>query len=79
MRLIFAHHSSIYRTDSSGTSLDTITNTTAASGVDYHYGKNLLVWSDVETRKVWFSFQIMSSKYLKSQLIVQTLFFFRLS
>ena len=52
MRLIFAHHSAIYRTDATGTSLDTITNTTAVSGIDYHYAKNLLVWSDVETRKV---------------------------
>lgn len=52
MKLIFGHHSAIYKTDSQGTSLETITNTTAVSGIDFHYGKNLLFWSDVETRKV---------------------------
>lgn len=52
MRLIFAHHSSIYRVDSTGNSLELITNATAASGIDFHYQKNLLFWSDVETRKV---------------------------
>ena len=54
MRLIFGHHSAIYRTDASGTSLDTITNTTAVSGIDFHLAKNQLFWSDVETRKVWY-------------------------
>ena len=52
MRLIFAHHSTIYKTDSQGASLEAITNTTAVSGVDFHFGKKLLFWSDVETRKV---------------------------
>ncbi|RWS22675.1 low-density lipoprotein receptor-related protein 2-like protein, partial [Leptotrombidium deliense] len=53
MRIIFAHHSSIFKTDSHGSNLDVITNTTAASGVDFHYGKKLVFWSDIETRKLY--------------------------
>ncbi|RWS16465.1 low-density lipoprotein receptor-related protein 2-like protein [Dinothrombium tinctorium] len=53
MRIIFAHHSSIYKTDSHGSNLDIITNTTAASGVDFHFGKKLVFWSDIETRKLY--------------------------
>lgn len=52
MQIMFVHHSSIYRMDSSGNSLELITNATAASGLDYHFAKNILFWSDVETRKV---------------------------
>ena len=49
---MFTHHSSIYTVDPLGKSLDLVTNTTAASGLDFHYAKNILFWSDVETRKV---------------------------
>lgn len=52
MQLMFAHHSSIYKIDSTGNSLELFTNTTAASGLDFHFAKNMLFWSDVETRKV---------------------------
>ncbi|OTF77483.1 hypothetical protein BLA29_012531, partial [Euroglyphus maynei] len=51
MQIMFVHHSSIYRMDFSGNSLEIITNATAASGLDYHFAKNILFWSDVETRK----------------------------
>lgn len=52
MRLIFAHHSSINKVDALGSSLESITNTTAASGLDFHFERKLLFWSDTETRKV---------------------------
>lgn len=52
MRLIFAHHSSIYKVDALGSSLEAITNTTAASGIDFHFERKLLFWTDTETRKV---------------------------
>jgi hypothetical protein len=29
-----------------------VANTTGASGLDYHYNRNLLFWSDVKTRKI---------------------------
>jgi low density lipoprotein-related protein 2 len=29
-----------------------IANATGASGISYHYGRNLLFWSDIKTRKV---------------------------
>lgn len=67
MRLLFAHHSSIFKSDERGTSLETITNTTAASGVDFHYERKLMFWSDLETRKVWrlniFSFNMSNIYY----------------
>ncbi|XP_015909717.1 low-density lipoprotein receptor-related protein 2 isoform X1 [Parasteatoda tepidariorum] len=53
MRLIFAHHSAIFKVNAEGSLLELITNTTAASGLDYHYGKNLLFWSDTVTRKIY--------------------------
>lgn len=52
MRLIFAHHSAIYKVNAEGSLLELVTNTTAASGLDFHYQKNLLFWSDTVTRKV---------------------------
>lgn len=60
MRLLFAHHSAIYKANSEGSSLELVTNTTAASGLDFHYQKNLLFWSDTVTRKVCIS---VTSKY----------------
>ncbi|CAL4174127.1 unnamed protein product, partial [Meganyctiphanes norvegica] len=30
-----------------------VTNTTAASGLDFHFKKNLLYWSDTETKKIY--------------------------
>ncbi|KAF7489353.1 hypothetical protein SSS_07649 [Sarcoptes scabiei] len=53
MQLMFVHHSSIYRMDWTGSSLELIMNATAASGLDFHYAKNILFWSDVETRKIY--------------------------
>lgn len=53
MQLVFAHHSALYRADSKGTSLEVVTNATAASGLDFHFTKNILFWSDVETRKIY--------------------------
>ncbi|GIY65584.1 low-density lipoprotein receptor-related protein 2 [Caerostris extrusa] len=53
MRLIFAHHSAIYKVNSEGSLLELVTNTTAASGLDFHYQKNLLFWSDTVTRKIY--------------------------
>ncbi|XP_013773508.1 low-density lipoprotein receptor-related protein 2-like isoform X2 [Limulus polyphemus] len=53
MRLLFTHHSAVYRSDAQGLNLEIITNTTAASGLDFHYNKGLIFWSDTETRKVY--------------------------
>ncbi|XP_022241765.1 low-density lipoprotein receptor-related protein 2-like [Limulus polyphemus] len=53
MKLFFTHHSSIYKMDAQGLNLEIITNTTAASGLDFHYTKNLVFWSDTETKKVY--------------------------
>lgn len=36
---------------------EVVVNATAASGLDYHYKKNLLYWSDTETRKVSVAFR----------------------
>lgn len=38
--------------DGSGQNPKLFANATAASGLDYHYLKNLLYWSDTKTKKV---------------------------
>lgn len=53
MRLIFAHHSSIFKLDALGASLEVVANTTAASGIDFHFERKLLFWTDIETRKIY--------------------------
>ncbi|XP_064102114.1 low-density lipoprotein receptor-related protein 2-like [Macrobrachium nipponense] len=54
MALYFTHHDQILKLSNSGEGAkEVITNTTSASGLDYHYKKDLLYWSDVETRKIY--------------------------
>lgn len=36
---------------------EVVVNATAASGLDYHFKKDLLYWSDTETRKVSVTFR----------------------
>lgn len=52
LMLYFAHDKAIYSMNQRGEDYHIIANTTGASGLDFHYGKNLLFWSDVKTRKV---------------------------
>ncbi|KAG1701225.1 Low-density lipoprotein receptor-related protein 2 [Nymphon striatum] len=52
MQLLFAHHDFLYRTDREGLKLEILTNTTSASGLDFHYDKKLLFWSDVKTQTI---------------------------
>ncbi|KAF5276464.1 hypothetical protein FQA39_LY06533 [Lamprigera yunnana] len=52
MYLFFAHDRNVYRMNSRGEDVKIIANTTGASGLDFHYKKNLLFWSDVKTRKI---------------------------
>ncbi|XP_017778488.1 PREDICTED: low-density lipoprotein receptor-related protein 2 isoform X2 [Nicrophorus vespilloides] len=53
LQLFFAHDKSIYRLNSRGEDMKIFANTTGASGLDFHYEKNLLFWSDVKTKKVY--------------------------
>lgn len=53
MRILFAHHSSIFRTDQQVSTLDIVTNTNSSSGLDYHFDRKLLFWSDVQTRNIY--------------------------
>nr|CAH7742116.1 unnamed protein product [Callosobruchus chinensis] len=53
MMLYFAHEKSIYGiSPSGGSSFRVIVNTTGASGLDYHYTRNMLYWSDLKTKKI---------------------------
>lgn len=52
LKIYFAHDRSVWRMDSFGQNQVLVANTTAASGLDYHYNKNLLYWTDTKTRKV---------------------------
>lgn len=38
--------------DSYGSTPEVVANATSASGLDYHFKRDLLYWSDIETRKV---------------------------
>lgn len=54
MALYFTHHDQIMKVqDPPGKDPVLVTNATSAGGLDYHYKKNLLYWSDTETRKVY--------------------------
>lgn len=50
--VFFAHDRSVYRMDSHGRNQQLIANTTTASGLDFHFAKNLLYWTDIKTKKV---------------------------
>lgn len=52
MMLFFAHDKSVYRMNSRGEDVKVIANTTGASGLDYHFGQNLIFWSDIKTKKI---------------------------
>lgn len=50
--LLFAHERAVLSMDTTGRAVKLIANTTGAAGLDFHYKKNLLFWSDTKTRKV---------------------------
>lgn len=50
--LALAHAGAVLRLDLQGQAVHTIANATAAAGLDYHFRKSLLFWSDLKTRKV---------------------------
>lgn len=52
LKLYFAHEKAIFSINSTGGDLKTIVNSTGASGLDFHYGRNTLYWSDVKTKRV---------------------------
>lgn len=52
LRLYFAHEKNIVQMNANGEDLKVVANTTGASGLDFHYKRNLLFWSDIKTRKV---------------------------
>ena len=51
--LFFAHDHSVWRMTAQGHDFELVANTTGASGLDFHYSRNQLYWSDVKTRKVY--------------------------
>ncbi|XP_041779439.1 low-density lipoprotein receptor-related protein 2 [Anopheles merus] len=52
LELFFAYDRAILRMSAHGQDSRIIANATGASGLSYHYAKNLLYWSDIKTRKV---------------------------
>lgn len=52
LALYFAHEKAIFSVNSTGGDLKVIINTTGASGLDFHYGRNIMYWSDVKTKRV---------------------------
>ena len=52
LQLFFAYDRSVWRMDGEGKNKKLVANTTGASGLDFHYSKDLLFWSDTKTRKV---------------------------
>lgn len=52
LEIIFAHEKAVYRMQARGTDVRIIANSTGASGVDFHYQRNTLYWSDAKTKRV---------------------------
>ncbi|XP_049818680.1 low-density lipoprotein receptor-related protein 2 [Aethina tumida] len=52
LMLYFAQDKSIFKMNPSGNQVQVVVNTTGASGLDYHYQKNTLYWSDVKTKRI---------------------------
>ncbi|RVE42510.1 hypothetical protein evm_012839, partial [Chilo suppressalis] len=50
--LALAHAGGVLRMELQGRAPSTLTNATHAAGLDYHYKRNLLFWSDLNTRKI---------------------------
>ncbi|XP_063240571.1 low-density lipoprotein receptor-related protein 2 [Bacillus rossius redtenbacheri] len=50
--LFFAFDHSVLRIDPESNRTQLVANTTAASGLDFHYEYNMLFWSDVKTHKI---------------------------
>jgi low density lipoprotein-related protein 2 len=53
MKLYFAHYDKIMRIGDTGANLEEMQNTSAASGLDFHIGRNLLIYTDTDKRKVF--------------------------
>lgn len=53
LELLLAQDRAIWRMSASGEDRRVIANTTGGSGVDYHYSKQKVFWSDIATRKVY--------------------------
>ena len=53
MKIYFTHTDTIYSMDSRGNSRKAIANATKASGLDFHYKRKLLFFTDTEKRKVY--------------------------
>lgn len=49
--------------NSIGGDVKIVANTTGASGLDFHYQRNLLFWTDTKTRKVQYKY--IFTRYLK--------------
>lgn len=64
LRIYFAHDKSVWRMDNSGFGAVLVANTTAASGLDFHYQKNILYWSDTKTRKIHYQTLLENSKVI---------------
>lgn len=52
LELIFAYDRAVMRMQHHGLNAHPIANATGASGLAFHYERNLLFWSDIKTRKV---------------------------
>lgn len=50
--LALAHERSVLRLDMLGRAPAPLANASSAAGLDYHYRRNQLFWSDVKTKKV---------------------------
>lgn len=52
LELIFAHEKAVYRMDAQGRNVRIVANSSGASGLDFHFHKNRLFWSDPKTKSV---------------------------
>ncbi|CAH1397949.1 unnamed protein product [Nezara viridula] len=55
LQIYFAHDKSVLKIDGPDLSnVQLVANTTAASGLDFNYEKNILYWTDTKTKKIYY-------------------------
>lgn len=59
LQLYFAQDRTVWKMNGKGENSKLVANTTGASGLDFHYNRNLLFWSDIKTRKVYMLYNIL--------------------
>lgn len=53
LQIYFAHDKFVWRLNADNGSMELVTSAAQASGLDFHFGRNALFWSDVRSKRVY--------------------------